>query len=120
MDDSLVIVDDHPLFREVAAQRFEADGIRVLGVAADGLSGLAAVASLRPTIVLVDVHLPDIDGFAVARRLAEWDDPPLVVLTSSRSLESLPRRLAESRAAGFIAKEDLSGAAVRLLLGRQA
>jgi DNA-binding NarL/FixJ family response regulator len=119
VQETLVIVDDHALFRSIARERFEADGIQVLGEAADGRSGLDAIAALRPTIVLVDIHLPDIDGFAVARHVADLNDPPVVVLTSSRPGADLRRRIMDSGAAGFIAKEHLSGAAVRILLGRQ-
>jgi two-component system nitrate/nitrite response regulator NarL len=119
MQETLVIVDDHALFRSIAREKLEADGIQVLGEAADGRSGLDAIAALRPTIVLVDIHLPDIDGFAVARRVADLNDPPVVVLTSSRPGADLRRRSVDSGAAGFIAKENLSGAAVRILLRRR-
>jgi DNA-binding NarL/FixJ family response regulator len=119
VQETLVIVDDHALFRSIAREKLEADGIHVLGEAADGQSALDAIAALRPTIVLVDIHLPDIDGFAVARRVADLNDPPVVVLTSSRPGANLRRRSVDSGAAGFIAKENLSGAAVRILLGRQ-
>ena len=120
VQETLVIVDDHAVFRSIAREKLEADGIKVLGEAGDGRSGLDTIAELRPTIVLVDIHLPDIDGFAVARLIAGLSDPPVVVLISSRSGANLTRRSAESGAAGIIAKENLSGAAVRILLGRQS
>ena len=47
----------------------EADGYEVVGEAADGASGIAAVQALKPDVVLLDVQLPDIDGFDVAARL---------------------------------------------------
>jgi CheY-like chemotaxis protein len=119
VQETLVIVDDHPVFRSIAREKLEADGIHVLGEAADGQSGLDTIAALRPTIVLVDIHLPDIDGFVVARRIADLIDPPVVVLTSSRPGSHLRRRSVGSGAAGFIAKEHLSGAAVRILLRRR-
>jgi two-component system nitrate/nitrite response regulator NarL len=119
VQETLVIVDDHALFRSIAREKLEADGINVLGEAGDGRSGLEVIAALRPTIVLVDIHLPDIDGFAVARRVADLVDPPVVVLTSSQPVGNLRRRSLGSAAAGFIAKENLSGTALRILLGRQ-
>jgi DNA-binding NarL/FixJ family response regulator len=119
VQETLVIVDDHAVFRSIAREKLEADGIKILGEAGDGRSGLDVIAALRPTIVLVDIHLPDIDGFAVAREVAHLDNPPVVVLTSSRPGANLRRRSLDSGAAGFIAKEHLSGAAVRILLGRQ-
>jgi DNA-binding NarL/FixJ family response regulator len=119
VQDTLVIVDDHALFRSIARARFEADGLVVLGEAADGQSGLDAIALLRPTIALVDIHLPDINGFDVARRVSNWHHPPAVVLTSSRPMAGGEHRLSTSGAAGFIPKENLSGAAVRALLRRR-
>jgi DNA-binding NarL/FixJ family response regulator len=113
----VLIVDDHAMFRSAARAMLEASGFEVLGEAVDGASALAAAATLRPEVVLLDVHLPDIDGFAVARRLAIESDPaPVVVLISSRAAGSYRRRLAATPAAGFIAKGDLSGPSLSALL----
>ena len=112
---SVLIVDDHAQFRRVARTMLEAAGFDVVGEAADGLSALAEAARLRPGLVLLDIQLPDLDGFDVADRLARSADPPAVVLTSSRAESTYRRRLASSRAAGFIAKSELSGAALAAL-----
>ncbi|TML96446.1 MAG: response regulator, partial [Actinobacteria bacterium] len=72
------------------------------------MNRLAAVARLRPAIVLLDIGLPDGDGFEVAKLLARGDDPPVVILISSREVAWYRRRLAESPARGFIAKGELS------------
>jgi DNA-binding NarL/FixJ family response regulator len=114
---TVLIVDDHPGFRSAARALLEADGFEVVGEAADGESGLAAAARLRPGLVLLDIQLPDLDGFAVAERLASWQPPPAVVLVSSRDSSAYRRRLADSPALGFITKSDLSGAAVAALVG---
>jgi len=112
---SVLIVDDHAQFRRVARTMLEAAGFDVVGEAADGLSALAEAARLRPGLVLLDIQLPDLVGFEVADRLARGADPPAVVLTSSRPGSTYRRRLAGSRAAGFIAKSELSGAALAAL-----
>ena len=112
---SVLIVDDHAEFRRVAHMMLEAAGFDVVGEAADGQSALAEAARLRPGLVLLDIQLPDLDGFDVADRLARSADPPAVVLTSSRAESTYRRRLASSRAAGFIAKSELSGAALAAL-----
>ena len=107
---SLLIVDDHADFRAGARALLEVDGFRVLGEAEDGESSLEAARRLRPQVVLLDIQLPGMDGFAVADRLAAGDDPPLVVLTSSRAADAFRQRLRETRSVrGFIAKADLSG-----------
>jgi DNA-binding NarL/FixJ family response regulator len=112
----VLIVDDHAEFRAAARALLEADGYDVAGVAWDGASALDAVARLRPRVVLLDIQLPDMDGFAVADSLAGVADPPAVVLTSSRDSSSYRRRLARSPARGFISKGDLSGAALAALV----
>jgi DNA-binding NarL/FixJ family response regulator len=114
---TVLIVDDHPGFRSAARALLEADGFDVVGEAADGESGLAAAERLRPGLVLLDIQLPDLDGFAVAERLANSQSPPAVVLVSSRDSSAYRRRLAGSPARGFVAKSDLSGAAIAALVG---
>jgi DNA-binding NarL/FixJ family response regulator len=114
---TVLIVDDHPGFRSAARALLEADGFEVVGEAADGESGLAAAERLRPGLVLLDIQLPDLDGFEVARRLSQTEDPPAIVLVSSRDSSAYRRRLADSPARGFIPKSDLSGAAVTALVG---
>jgi DNA-binding NarL/FixJ family response regulator len=112
----VVIVDDHAGFRSRARALLEAEGFDVVGEAWDGVSALAAVGQFRPQVVLLDVQLPDIDGFEIAERLAQAGDPPVVVLISTRAVSSYRRRLARSPARGFIAKSELSGHALSALV----
>jgi DNA-binding NarL/FixJ family response regulator len=113
---TVLIVDDHAPFRALARALLQLEGFEVVGEAADALSALDAVRRLRPSVVVLDVQLPDLDGFEVARRLAQAGHPPAIVLVSSRDHSAYRRRLAESPARGFIAKSDLSGAAVAALV----
>jgi DNA-binding NarL/FixJ family response regulator len=115
---TVLIVDDHAGFRGFARRLLEAGGFTVVGEADDGASALAAVDELRPELVLLDILLPDTDGFAVAERLAENHAAPLVVLTSSREAADFGGRLERSPARGFIHKDDLSGAALAALAER--
>ena len=114
---TVLIVDDHAPFRALARALLQLEGFEVVGEAADALSALDAVRRLQPNVVLLDIQLPDLDGFEVARRLAQAEDPPAIVLVSSRDRSAYRRRLAESSARGFIVKSDLSGAAVAALVG---
>ena len=113
---TILIIDDHSGFRVQARAILEADGFTVVGEANDGRSGLAAARAMRPDLVLLDIGLPDMEGFAVAKELAVDGPPPLVVLTSTREASSYGPRLASSRALGFIPKDELSGAAIRTLV----
>lgn len=114
----MLIVDDHAAFRESSRALLESEGFSVVGEAADGGTALAQVLSLRPDVVLLDIQLPDVDGFEVAERIADVAGSPAVVLVSSRSAASYGPRLARAAAVGFIAKVDLSGESLsRLLAG---
>jgi DNA-binding NarL/FixJ family response regulator len=75
------------------------------------------VRALAPEVVLWDVALPDMDGFAVCDALLQDGAGPAVILTSSRDVSSYRRRLERSRARGFIPKSELSGRALAALAG---
>jgi CheY-like chemotaxis protein len=113
---TILIVDDHADFRRQARALLESEGLCVVGEAADGQSGLREVAALRPDVVLLDIGLPDIDGFVVADWLSREPSPPGVILISSRDAATYGGRVAASPAAGFVRKDDLSAAALGALL----
>ena len=113
----VLIVDDHAEFRDVARQVLEQGGFVVVGEAIDGGGTTAAVAETQPDVVLLDVQLPDVDGFEIAEALAAASDPPIVVMTSSRDETDFGGRLARSGARGFIPKSRLSGATLAALVG---
>ena len=113
---TVLIVDDHPSFRATARLLLEADGFTVAGEAATGTAALRAAAELAPDVVLLDVNLPDLDGFTVAQRLTQNGAGPMVVMCSSRDARDFGDLIARSGARGFVAKADLSGSAVRELV----
>jgi DNA-binding NarL/FixJ family response regulator len=114
---TILVIDDHRGFRATARRLLERDGWTVVGEAADGRSGLAAAAELTPDVILLDIGLPDVDGFEVADRLAAAAGRPSIVLISSRDPEAYRDRVRSSPVAGFIAKDRLDGAALRSLVG---
>lgn len=111
----VLIVDDHQPFRAVARELLERAGYVVSGEAADAAEALAAIAADAPDAVLLDVQLPDRDGFAVATALAA-EDGPAVVLISSREADDYGERVAACGACGFISKSKLSAAGFAALL----
>jgi CheY-like chemotaxis protein len=114
---TVLIVDDHAEFRRAARQLLEADGLVVVGEAADGDEAISVVATLGPDVVLLDIQLPGLDGFAVADILARSPTPPIVIFISSRDATVYGERLRTPLTRGFIAKSQLSGAAVVALVG---
>jgi DNA-binding NarL/FixJ family response regulator len=112
----VLIVDDHATFRAIARRLLEAEGYEVVGEAEDGTSALEAVARLRPEVVLLDIQLPDMDGFEVSRRLSLNGAKPKIVLTSSRDASEFGELVDACGSRGFIPKAELSGGRVAALL----
>jgi DNA-binding NarL/FixJ family response regulator len=113
---TVLIVDDHPSFRATARAILEADGFDVVGEAQDGRSALEAAHELHPDLVLLDVQLPDMDGFTVAAKLGKNGYRPRIVLTSSRDAADFGPLVAQCGALGFVPKAELSGAALHAVL----
>lgn len=109
---SVLIVDDHAGFRAAVQALLEPGGFTV-AEAVEGRSAVAAVAGLRPGLVLLDIQLPDVDGFAVAERRA---GQVRIVLVSSRPAHSFQRRLTATSAAAFLTKSELTLPALTALL----
>jgi CheY-like chemotaxis protein len=120
MSTTALIVDDHPSFRRLARKLLEAAGYVVVGDAGTGGTAIAAVRELQPDVVLLDVLLPDMTGFEVARKLAAEAERPLVVLTSSRTAADLGALLRTEHARRFITKSELTVAALAALAGEAA
>jgi DNA-binding NarL/FixJ family response regulator len=113
---TVLIVDDHGGFRAAARALLERQGFKVVGEAVDGASGIRAAAELAPDVVLLDVQLPDLDGFEVAARLARLEPAPAVLLTSTRDGSEFGELITGSTARGFIPKAEVTGARISSLL----
>jgi DNA-binding NarL/FixJ family response regulator len=113
---SVLIVDDHPSFRASARRLLEGEGYEVVGEAADGPEALRVARQLRPDVILLDVRLPGLDGFAVARRITGAPGSPAVILISSREVDEWGGAVVDAGARGFISKANLSRSAMEALL----
>src|SRR5690349_10966372 len=108
MPRTVLIVDDHPSFRGTARVLLESEGFEVVAEAADGTEALALVRELHPEVVLLDIQLPDMDGFEVARRLNANGASPEIVLVSSRDAADYGDLVDSCGARGFLPKAELS------------
>ena len=115
----ILIVDDSPGFRALAAELLAVRGFEVLEEAADGEQALAAVARSRPDGILLDVNLPGQDGFAVAAALAAACAGIRIVLTSA-DLGRVPAEVMKTcPAVAFVAKQELAAADLATLFSGQ-
>ena len=112
---TVLVVDDHPGFRALVRMLLEDGGYAVVAEAGDGASALAAARAVRPDAVLLDVHLPDMDGFAVAAALTNEQPAPRVVLTSTDADEAVGSLVRRSGAVRFVPKDALAGDALGTL-----
>ncbi|MCI0632938.1 MAG: response regulator [Actinobacteria bacterium] len=114
---TVLLVDDHPGFRAQARILLASVGFQVVAEADDASAALAAERVFRPEVVLLDIQLPDGNGFDVARAILDGRDPPAVILISSREAADYGTRIGRSGVRGFISKAELSGSAIEALLG---
>ncbi len=112
----MLVVDDHAGFREMARALAVSGGLEVVAEAADGATALTLCQQHHPDLVLLDIGLPDLDGFDVRRRILEGVDPPVVLLTSSRDAAAYGARLVGPEPIAFVPKDELSVAALVDLL----
>lgn len=116
MTQTVLVVDDHEPFRVAVGQLLRSAGYLVLGEASDGQSAILESLRLKPDYVLLDIQLPDISGFEVARQLANIPDPPAVLLISSRSASDYGSEVSRAPVCGFLAKHELSRSALKAQL----
>ena len=116
-----VIVDDNPVFIDVAARLLERGGISIIGFASTSAEAVRRAEELRPDVMLVDVDLGGESGFDLAEDLhgANSHTPPKVILTSAHSEQDFADMIAASPAVGFLPKADLSSGAIQDLLASQ-
>jgi DNA-binding NarL/FixJ family response regulator len=113
---TVLIVDDHPSFRTIARLVLEGEGYEVVGDAASGEAGITEAVRLEPDVVLLDIGLPDMDGFSVATRIRGAGVGSAIVFTSTREAADFGPLLEDSGARGFIEKSELSGERLRALV----
>lgn len=102
----VLIADDHPLYAETLELVFASDDrIEVVGHAEDGVRAVELATRLRPDVVLMDVHMPRVDGIEAARTLqAELPGVRVVMLSSSSAVEDI-ERARDAGACAYLTKD---------------
>jgi DNA-binding NarL/FixJ family response regulator len=113
---TVLIVDDHARFRQTARRALERDGWTIAGEAVDGAEALRAARALEPDVVLLDVGLPGMSGLEVVRRLRDGMPQLVVVVVSTHDSADYHDLAVANGARGFLAKSELTGAALAALL----
>jgi DNA-binding NarL/FixJ family response regulator len=111
---TVLVVDDHPIWRDGVTRDLEAAGLVVCGTAGDGAQALRVATATRPDVVLLDMHLPDGSGAEVARRLALLDPPPRILVLSASGERDDVLAAMTAGATGYLVK---SAAGAELLDG---
>jgi two-component system, NarL family, nitrate/nitrite response regulator NarL len=110
-----LIVDDSASFLDAATLLLEREGLDVVGVASTAADALRQAEALDPDVVLVDITLGEESGLDLAPRLAETDGDMTVILISTHTEDDYADLIAETPAAGFVPKSELSALAIRKL-----
>jgi len=101
----ILIVDDTPVVREALRWVIEdTPDLEMVGEAGEGLEAVVRAATLEPDVVVLDVHLPGIDGYAVARELKMMPKPPVVIFLSVDAGTDTQRRVEEAGGDAFVDK----------------
>jgi DNA-binding NarL/FixJ family response regulator len=101
---NVLLADDHRLLLEGLQNLLTAHGIRVVGIARDGLEAVALARTLKPDVILMDIRMPRCDGLAATRRIkAEMPEAKIVMLTTSTEDQDLFEAV-KSGACGYLLK----------------
>lgn len=113
---TVLVVDDDAAFRHLAGRLLRTWGYQVVGEAGSVTEALARAVELLPQAALVDVALPDGNGFDLTTSLRSLPRPVRVVLVSSDAQPGFSAAARRAGAAGFLAKDELADAVLRPLI----
>jgi DNA-binding NarL/FixJ family response regulator len=114
---SILVVDDDAALRSLIVRILRSWGHAVVSEAGSVAEALACAEALRPETVLVDIGLPDGDGFSLTRQLGAKSWPMRVVLFSSDADRANVTAAKRAGAIGFLPKDELPSPALRRLIG---
>ena len=107
MSATILVVDDHAMFREGVRGLLERNGFRVVGEAGDGREAMAAVLELSPDLVIMDLSMPNIDGIAATRDIMASSPDTKVIALSIHAGKRFVESMLQAGAAGYILKDSV-------------
>ena len=107
MNASILVVDDHAMFREGVKGLLERRGFRVVGEAGDGREAIAAVRELSPDVVIMDVSMPNVDGISATRDILECSPDTKVVALSVHGGKRFVENMLQAGATGYVLKDSV-------------
>jgi DNA-binding NarL/FixJ family response regulator len=103
---NIIMADDHPIFRQGLKVLIEREaGFRVVGEADDGLKALELIKLHRPEIAILDLNMPELDGFAVAERTRKMNLPVKIVILTMHKDELHFNRAVDLKVDGYVVKD---------------
>ena len=103
---TVVLADDHPIFRQGLRELIDrAPRFRVVAEADNGRAALELITSLRPDVALLDLDMPELDGFAVARRMQELHLPSRIVILTMHNDELHLNQAIDLGVRGYLIKD---------------
>ncbi|MBB6119325.1 response regulator [Nocardiopsis algeriensis] len=100
----VLVVDDHPMWRDAVARDLDEAGITVAGTAGDGAKALRIAPAARPTLAVVDLHLPDMSGVELTAALVALPEPPRVLVLSASGAGDDVLAAVKAGATGYLVK----------------
>ena len=113
----VLIADDHQLFAEALEAILATDDrIEIAGHARDGAQAVEQARALRPDVVLMDISMPVLDGFAATRRIREEHGAAAVLMLTGSNARGDVDRAREAGAAGYVTKDRIAAELVEAIL----
>ena len=113
---TVVLADDHPIFRQGLRQLIEKQpGLIVIAEADNGKSALELITTHVPTVAVLDLDMPDLDGFAVARRVRELELPTRIVILTMHNDELHFSQAIDLGVRAYLIKDGAAAAAVNCI-----
>lgn len=101
---SIIVVDDHPAIRMAVKFMVMEKGHTILGDYDNGVDALQQIRNLKPDVVILDINIPQIDGFDVLKRINELDYKPKIIVLSSHDSEHVKVRCIQLGVHAFLSK----------------